>query len=139
MKAWNIPLRKIVDALLKTRYNGRFVKNKRYKETGKENFTIAQMIVKDDGYKHFASRATTDAWSCPPSPLSAPQTPTYTKHSTSSPLNLISSSHHDKCTSFLITQLPKKKRKFFSISLEISHEPNSTVPIFNKSKISIQT
>ena len=26
---------------------GRFVKNKRYQETGKEYFTVAQMIVKD--------------------------------------------------------------------------------------------
>ena len=29
---------------------GRFVKNKRCQETGKEYFTIAQMIVKDEGY-----------------------------------------------------------------------------------------
>ena len=40
----------IVAALLKTKYNGRFVQNKRYQETGKEYFTIVQMIVKDDGY-----------------------------------------------------------------------------------------
>ena len=32
------------------KYNGRFVKNKRYQETGKEYFTIVQMIVKDEGY-----------------------------------------------------------------------------------------
>ena len=37
-------------ALLKTKYNGRFVQNKIYQETGKEYFTIVQMIVKDDGY-----------------------------------------------------------------------------------------
>ena len=37
-------------ALLKTKCNGRFVKNKRYQETGKEYFTIVQMIVKDEGY-----------------------------------------------------------------------------------------
>ena len=28
-------------------------------------------------------------------------------HPTSSPHNLFSNSHHDECTSFLITQLPK--------------------------------
>ena len=40
----------IVAALLKTKYNGRFVQNKRYQETGKEFFTMVQMIVKDEGY-----------------------------------------------------------------------------------------
>ena len=45
-----IILRTIVAAFSKTKYNGRFVKNKRYQETGKEYFTIVQMIVKDDGY-----------------------------------------------------------------------------------------
>ena len=40
----------IVAALLKAKYNGRFVQNKRYQETGMEYFTIVQMIVKDDGY-----------------------------------------------------------------------------------------
>ena len=49
------------DCLLKTKYIGRFVKNKRYQETGKEYFTIVQMIVKDEGYKYFAARATCDA------------------------------------------------------------------------------
>ena len=29
---------------------GRFVKNRRYQETGKEYFTMVQMIVKDEGY-----------------------------------------------------------------------------------------
>ena len=42
--------RTIVVALIKTKCNGRFVKNKRYQEMGKECFTIAQMIVKDEGY-----------------------------------------------------------------------------------------
>ena len=60
-------------------------------------------------------------------------------HPTSSPHNLISNSYHDKCTSFLITQLPKKEKKIYSISLGISPKPNSIVAIFNKSKISIQT
>ena len=60
--------------------------------------------------------------------------------------------HHDECTCFLITQLittnvhvfsshncPKIKIKtIYSISLESSHKLNSTVPIFNKSKKSIQ-
>ena len=137
-------------ALLNTKCNDRFIKNKRYQETSKEYFTIVQMIMKDEGYKYFAAWATFDAWSCPPSPPSAPQTHTRTNkkdtvclmtsaHPTSSPHNLISNSHHDKRASFLITQLPKKKRKICSISLEISHKLNSTVPIFNKSKISIQT
>ena len=64
----------IVAALLKTKYNGRFVQNKRYQETGKEYFTIVQMIVKDDGYWYFAARAIFVAWLCPPSPPSASQT-----------------------------------------------------------------
>ena len=33
-------------------------------------------------------------------------------HPTSSPHKLISNSHHDERTSFLITQLPKNKREF---------------------------
>ena len=129
-----ILLRTIVAALLNTKCNDRFIKNKRYQETGKEYFTIVQMIMKDEGYKYFAAWATFDAWSCPPSPPSAPQTHTRTNkkdtvclmtsaHPTSSPHNLISNSHHDKWTSFLITQLPK--------SLEISHKLNSTVPYSN--------
>ena len=48
-----ILLRTIVAALLKTKCNGHFVKNKRYQETGKEYFTIVQMIVKDEGYLIF--------------------------------------------------------------------------------------
>ena len=68
-----ILLRTIVAALLKTKCNGRFVKNKRYPETGKEYFRIVWMIVKDEDYIYFAARATFDARSCPPSPSSAPQ------------------------------------------------------------------
>ena len=45
-----IVLRTIVAALLKTKYNSRFVKNRRYQETGKEYFTMVQMIVKDEVY-----------------------------------------------------------------------------------------
>ena len=40
-------------------------------------------------------------------------------HSTSSPHNLFSNSHHDECTSFLITQLPKNKRKFIPKVLKV--------------------
>ena len=129
-----ILLRTIVAALLNTKCNDRFIKNKRYQETSKGYFTIVQMIMKDEGYKYFAAWATFDAWSCPPGPPSAPQTHTRTNkkdtvclmtsaHPTSSPHNLISNSHHDKWTSFLITQLPK--------SLEMSHKLNSTVPYSN--------
>ena len=69
-----ILLRTIVAALLKTKCNGRFVINKRYQKAGKEYFRRVQMIVKDEGYKYFPARATFDAWSCPPSPPSVPQT-----------------------------------------------------------------
>ena len=78
-----ILLRTTVAALLKTKNNGRFVKNKRYQETGKEYFTIVQMIVKDEGYQYFAARAIFDAWLCPPSPASASQTHTPTKRTLS--------------------------------------------------------
>ena len=71
-----IILRTIVAAFSRTKYNGRFVKNKRYQETGKEYSTTVQMIVKDEGY--FAARAIFDAWLWPPSPPSAPQTHTHT-------------------------------------------------------------
>ena len=37
------------------------------------------------------------------------------------------------------TTAQKLKKKIYSTSLESSHKPNSTVPIFNKSKKSIQT
>ena len=50
----------IVAALLETKCNGRFVKNKRYQEMGMEYFTIVQMIMKDEGYRYFAARATFD-------------------------------------------------------------------------------
>ena len=42
-----ILLRTIEAALLITKCNDRFVKNKRYQETGKEYFTIVEMIVKE--------------------------------------------------------------------------------------------
>ena len=56
---------------------------------------------------------------------------------TSSPRNLFSNSYYDECASFPITQLPKNNTKIHSISLDSSHKPNSTVPVFNKSKKSI--
>ena len=74
MKAWNILLRTIVDALLKTKCDGRFVKNKRYQETGKEYFTIVQMDAKDKGYQYFVARAAFDALLYLLSPPSAPKT-----------------------------------------------------------------
>ena len=40
---------------------------------------------------------------------------------------------------FLSHNCPRIKEKIYSISLDSSHKPNSTVPIFNKSKKSIQT
>ena len=118
-----ILLRTILAALLKTKYNGRFVKNKRYQETGKDYFKIVQMILKDEGYKYFAARTIFDAWLCPLSPPSASQTHTHTNkkdtvclvtsaHPNSSPHNLFSNSHHDERTGFLIPQLPKNKREF---------------------------
>ena len=66
-------------ALLETKCNGQFVKNKRYQEMGMEYFTIVQMIMKDEGYRYFAARATFDTWLCPPSPSSAPHTHTNKK------------------------------------------------------------
>ena len=67
-----ILLRTIVAALLKTKCNGRFVKNKRYQETGKEYSVIVHTIVKDEGSKYFAAWTTFDARSCRPSPPFAP-------------------------------------------------------------------
>ena len=49
LKAWN-SVKNDCGRFLKTKCNGRFVKNKRYQETGGEYFTIVQMIVKDEGY-----------------------------------------------------------------------------------------
>ena len=40
-------------------------------------------------------------------------------HPTSNPHNLFSNSHHDKCTSFLITQLPKNTIKFIPQDLKV--------------------
>ena len=76
MKAWNY-IRNDCGRFVKNQMQ-RPLKNKRYQETGKEYFTTVQMIVKDEGYKYFATKATFDAWSCPPSPPSAPQTHTHT-------------------------------------------------------------
>ena len=108
-----ILLRTIVAALLKAKGNGRFVKYKRYPETGKEYFRIVWMIVKDEGYIYFAARATFDARSCPPSPSSAPQI----RHTNQQEGHCLSD---DLCPShlqptqpyFQFPQLPKKKRKF---------------------------
>ena len=63
-----ILLRTIMAALFITKCNGRFVKNKRYQETGKEYFTIVEMIVKDEGYYYFAASAIFDAWLCQTQP-----------------------------------------------------------------------
>ena len=40
---------------------GRFVKNKRYQETGKEYFTTVHMIIKGEDYWYFAVTATFNA------------------------------------------------------------------------------
>ena len=56
---------------------GRFVKKQKISGTGKEYLTIVQMIVKDEGYWYFFARAKSDAWLCPPSPSSTPQTHTH--------------------------------------------------------------
>ena len=47
VKAWN-SIKNDCGRFLKTKYNGRFVKNKRYQETGREYFTMMEMIVKDE-------------------------------------------------------------------------------------------
>ena len=144
-----ILLRTIEAALLKTKCNGRFVKNKRYQETGKEYFTIVQMIVKDEGYKYFAARTTFDAWPCPPNPPSAPQTHTHQQKGHCLP-NDFSPSHLQltqpyfqfpsrQMHKFSYHTTAQKEKKKKSISPEMSHKPNSTVPILNKSKKSIQT
>ena len=43
---------------------GRFVKNKRYQEMGKEYSTIVQMIVKDDHWKAIAWRLVSCKMTC---------------------------------------------------------------------------
>ena len=83
-----ILLRTIVAALLRTKCNGGFVKNKRYQETGKEYFTTVQIIVKD-----FAARSTFNALSCPTSPPSAPQTHTHTHTIKKDTICLMTSPH----------------------------------------------
>ena len=111
-----ILLRTIEAALLITKCNDRFVKNKRYQETGKEYFTIVEMIVKEQYLIPDYAK---------PSPPSTPQTHTHTptKRTLSAWWSLpipppahtsfFSNSHHDECKSFLITQLPKNKMKKF--------------------------
>ena len=54
-------------------------------------------------------------------------------HSTSSPHNLFSNSHHDECTSFLITQLPKNKRKFIPKVLKV-HKNQIQLYLYSASK-----
>ena len=87
-----ILLRTIVAALLKTKCNGRFIKNKRYQETGKEYFTIVQMIVKDEGSFYFAARVTFKAWSCLSGPPTDPHTHTHQQKGNCLP-NDLSPSH----------------------------------------------
>ena len=104
-----ILLRTIVAALLKT------------KDIKKRARNISEQCKWKYSHKYFSAGATFDAWSCPPHPPNKHGTHTNKKgtvclmtsaHPTSNPHNLFSNSYHDKCTSFLITQLPKKKRKF---------------------------
>ena len=128
-----ILLRTIVAALLKTKCNGRFVMNKRYQKAGKEYFRRVQMIVKDEGYKYFPARATFDAWSCPPSPPSVPQT----RHTHQQKGHFLPD---DLCPSHLQPTQPyfqfpsrqmhkfsyhttaQKGKKIYSLSLENSHK-----------------
>ena len=126
-----IRLRKILATLLKANCRGHFVKNKRYQETGKEYFTIVQMIVKEEVTnillleQHLMPDYAHPAYPPPHKHTHTHRhthTHTLTKkdtdylmtsvHPTSSPHNLFSNSHHDEYTSFLITQLPKNKRNF---------------------------
>ena len=139
-----ILLRTIEAALLITKCNDRFVKNKRYQETGKEYFTIVEMIVKEQYLIPDYAK---------PSPPSTPQTHTHTHtnkkdtvclmisaHPTSSPLKFFFQFPSRRMQKFSYhTTAQKKNEKIYFISLESSHKPNSTVPIFIKSKKSIQT
>ena len=74
------------------------------------------MIVKDECYQYFAARATFDAYAHIAHPPPHKHAHANRKDTvclitsappTSSPHKLFSNSHHDECTSFLITQLPK--------------------------------
>ena len=94
-------------------------KKKRYQETDKEYFTVVEMIVKEQYLIPDYAK---------PSPPSTPQTHTHQQFSSR---RMQRFSYH--------TTAQKEKEKIYSISLESSHKPNSTVPIFNKSKKSIQT
>ena len=107
-----ILLRTIVAALLNTKCNDRFIKNKRYQETSKEYFTIVQMIMKDEGYKYFAAWATFDAWSCPPSPPSAPQT--HTRTNKKDTVCLMISAHPTSSPHKFFFQFPSRRMQKFS-------------------------
>ena len=114
-----ILIRTTVAALFKTKYNGRFVQNKRHQETGERNFSqwckwswkmrvtkilrLEQYLVPDYAHPfhplpHKQSHANKKDTVCPMT----------SAYPTSSPHNPFSNSHHDERASFLITQLPKK-------------------------------
>ena len=133
-----ILLRTIVAALLKTKCNGRYVKNKGYQETGKEYFAIVHMIEKDEGYKYFAAWATFDARSCRPSPPSAhihtkwhclptkrtlpawwPLPIPPPAHTTLFPISITTNAQ-------VFLSIAQIEKEIYSISLEISYELNST-------------
>ena len=98
-----ILLRTIEAALLITKCNDRFVKNKRYQETGKEYFTIVEMIVKEQYLIPDYAK---------PSPPSTPQTHTHTNKKDT--VCLMISAHPTSSPHKFFFQFPSRRMQKFS-------------------------
>ena len=108
---------------------GRFVKNKRCQETGKEYFTKRKWSWKMRVTNNLLlEQYLMPDYTLPAHPPPHKQTHTNKKdtlclvtsaHPNSSPHNPFSNSHHEARTSFLITQLPKNKREFIPYVLKV--------------------
>ena len=100
-----ILLRTIEAALLITKCNDRFVKNKRYQETGKEYFTIVEMIVKEQYLIPDYAK---------PSPPSTPQTHTHTHTNKKDTVCLMISAHPTSSPHKFFFQFPSRRMQKFS-------------------------
>ena len=119
----------IVAALVRTKSNGRFVKKKKISRNGlgifhnsandRDRWALLIFCCQSNIWCLIMS---TQPTLCPTNAHTNEKETVYlmtSAHPTSGPHNLFSNFHHDEWTSFLITKLPKNKRKIFPKVLKV--------------------
>ena len=119
----------IVAALVRTKSNGRFVKKKKISRNGlgifhnsandRDRWAVLIFCCQSNIWCLIMS---TQPTLCPTNTHTNEKDTVYlmtSAHPTSGPHNLFSNFHHDEWTSFLITKLPKNKRKIFPKVLKV--------------------